>query len=143
MAFLFVCFAFFFFCTIVGEQSLLPNISSQWTMEHVLGKGRERRGAGRKASRISKLHQRHPIAQGKGTSSILHSHSPVNSQSRLESCFFLYIYHGNEKRKKKVAKQQRKAQDETALAVWQKLRSKQGAEEMRRIPVNCEIKAIC
>lgn len=42
-----------------------------------------------------------------------------------------------------MAKQQRKAQDETALAVWQKLRSKQGAEEMRHIPVNCEIKAIC
>lgn len=68
-------------------------------MERVLGKGKKERGQKKKkkASRISKLHQRHPIAQGKGTSSILHSHSPVNSQSRLESYFCLYIYHGNEK----------------------------------------------
>lgn len=57
--------------------------------------------------------------------------------------FLFYRYHGNEKGGKNVAKQQRKAQDEAALAVRQKLRSKQGAGEMRRIPVNCEIKAIC
>lgn len=111
--------------------------------------GREGKEGG-EGSRISKLHQRHPIAQGKGTSSILHSHSPVNSQSQLESVgdfsFFLHIpweLKGEKKKKPKVAYQQRKDQDEAALAAWQKLKSKQGAEEMRHIPVNCDIKAIC
>lgn len=50
---------------------------------------------------------------------------------------------GGKKKKPKVAYQQRKDQDEAALAAWQKLKSKQGAEEMRHIPVNCDIKAIC
>lgn len=72
--------------------------------------GRGGKGKGREASRVSKSHQGHPTAQGKGTSSIPHSHSPVTSRPRLGRYFF-YIHHGNEKgeeEERKVAKQQKR-----------------------------------
>lgn len=95
--FLFVCFAFFFFLHNSWRTIVLPQHFI--TVNHGACPGEGKGKGGREASRISKLHQRHPIARGTGTSSNPHSHSPVNSQSWLESYFF-YIHHGNEKEKK-------------------------------------------
>lgn len=65
--------------------------------------GRGGKGKGREASRVSKSHQGHPTAQGKGTSSIPHSHSPVTSRPRLGRYFSTYTT-GTKRGKKKKEK---------------------------------------
>lgn len=65
--------------------------------------GRGGKGKGGEASRVSKSHQGHPTAQGKGTSSIPHSHSPVTSQPRLGRYFSTYTT-GTKRGKKKKEK---------------------------------------